>query len=368
MCVLMAVCVAVTGGCAAAKAPAGSQSMQNVSQTEEGSEEESESEETADNKSQNDSTESSSEIFAMDTYMTVTAYGEKSQEAVNAAMDEIKRLDSLLDANEPDSDLYLANEGGTVQVEEDTALLIEKSLELYQNTKGAYDITVYPLMKEWGFISGEFQVPSSERITELLAGVGSDKINYDQTTDTLSLPAGTQIELGAIAKGYTSSRIMKIFEEYEVTSGMVSLGGNVQVYREKTDGTPWKVAIEHAQKSGEYYGVVEAADEAVITSGGYERYFEQDGKTYHHILNPETGYPAGSGLVSVSIISKDGTLADGLSTSLFVMGQEKAAAYWRANQDLFDAILVTGEGGIFITDGLRDRFSSSYSYTVIEGE
>ena len=166
-----------------------------------------------------------------------------------------------------------------------------------------------------------------------------------------------EIDFGGIAKGYTSGRIMDIFREHGITSGMVSLGGNVQVLGIKTDGSKWRVAVQNPEDTENYLGVLETQDRAVITSGGYERYFEQDGKTYQHILDPKTGYPADSGLTSVTIVSADGTLADGLSTSLFVMGKEKAVAYWRAHSEEFDAILVEKDGTVSVTENIADQFT-----------
>ena len=147
---------------------------------------------------------------------------------------------------------------------------------------------------------------------------------------------------------------------------VVSLGGNVQVLGTKTDGSDWRVAVENPGEEGTYIGVLEVSDKAVITSGGYERYFEQDGKTYHHILDPKTGYPAESGLTSVTIVSEDGTLADGLSTSLFIMGKEKAIEYWRENSKEFDAILVESDGTISVTETIAANFTSDYDFQVID--
>ena len=115
-----------------------------------------------------------------------------------------------------------------------------------------------------------------------------------------------------------------------------------------------------------YVGILSVKDRAVITSGAYERYFEQDGTVYHHIIDPRTGYPADSGLVSVTIVSADGTLADGLSTSLFIMGLDRAGEYWREHKDEFEAVLMTEEGDLYVTEGLKDSFTSDYEVRVIE--
>ncbi|MEE3404779.1 MAG: FAD:protein FMN transferase, partial [Acutalibacteraceae bacterium] len=169
--------------------------------------------------------------------------------------------------------------------------------------------------------------------------------------------------------GYTSQRIMEIFREYGITSGVVSLGGNVQCYGTKPDGSLWRCGItdpDHPDDTSALSGVISVDDKAVITSGGYERYFTENGKTYHHIINPENGYPADSGLKSVTIVSADGTLADGLSTACFVMGKEKSFAFWREHPELFDMVLITNENEILVTEGLKENFSSRKDYTIIK--
>jgi thiamine biosynthesis lipoprotein len=298
------------------------------------------------------------ELFAMDTYMTLTAYGEHGEDAVEAAAEEIDRIEKLVSTGEEDSEISQLNREGKAEVSEDTYELIERSMELGTSTDGAFDITIYPLMQAWGFTDQNFRVPEEAELKGLLKYTGRDKISLDTSTRTVSLMEGTEIDLGGIAKGYTSARIMDIFREYGVTSGIVSLGGNVQALGTKTDGTKWRVAIENPDKEEDYIGILSIEDKAVITSGGYERYFEEDGVTYHHILDPETGYPAESGLTSVTIVSEDGTMADGLSTSLFIMGKEKAVDYWSARSDEFDMILVDDHGKILVTEGIADDFES----------
>lgn len=307
------------------------------------------------------------DIFAMDTYMTVSAYGDKAEEAVDAAEQEIKRLERLLSAQNTESEIYIVNENGSEVLSEDTAVLIKKSLELYESTGGVFDITVYPLMQEWGFTTQKYHVPEKGKLKELLQHVNASKIEYESSKHLLTLPEGIKIDLGGIAKGYTSGRIMEIYKEYGIRSGIVSLGGNVQTYGAKTDGSPWKVAIQNpdtSSESADYIGILDIKDKAVITSGGYERCFEEDGQIYHHILNPDTGYPAESGLSSVTIVSEDGMLADGLSTSLFIMGKKKALEYWRSHAGSFDVILVEEDGSITISEGLKEEFSTDFDVTV----
>ena len=137
----------------------------------------------------------------------------------------------------------------------------------------------------------------------------------------------------------------------------MNLGGNVQTVGFKPDGSEWRIGIQDPEDENDMLGVVQTHDAAVITSGGYERNFEEDGVVYHHIIDPVTGYPADSGLISVTIVSEDGTLADGLSTSLFIMGKDKAIEYWKAHSKDFDFVLCEDDGTLVVSKGLKDKFT-----------
>ena len=299
----------------------------------------------------------SQEIFAMDTYMTVTAYGDNAQKGVADAIAEIQRLDNLLSIGKEDSEISKLNKSGSAALSDDTAVMVTKALDLYKSTGGAFDITVLPLMELWGFTTQDYYVPTEEEIQSTLQRVGADKLTWDESTKTLTLGDKQEIDLGGIAKGFTSSRIMEIFKKDGVTCGMVSLGGNVHLLGTKQDGSAWRVGIQDPDNTDDMLGVLEASDCAIITSGAYERNFEKDGVTYHHIIDPATGKPSNSGLTSVTIVSKDGTLADGLSTSLFVMGKDKAIAYWKQHADEFDTILVDKDRNVYITEGIAGNFA-----------
>ena len=309
------------------------------------------------------------EVFAMDTYMTITTYGEKAEAAATKAVSEIERLDNLLSTGKDESEIAILNENGSEIVSEDTAQLIAKSMELYQDTNGVFDISIYPLMKEWGFTTKKYKVPSDKTINHLLKNIDASKIEWNNKTNLAALPEGMEIDLGGIAKGYTSNRLTQIFKEYQLTGGVLSLGGNVQTYGTKEDGSKWKIAIENPSNSplsGDYLGVLKTGNMAVITSGGYERYFEENGVRYHHIMDPATGKPAESDLTSVTIVSENGTLADGLSTALFVMGLDKAIAYWQAHASEFDAVLCTEDETLYVTEGIQDAFSANYPCEIIQ--
>jgi thiamine biosynthesis lipoprotein len=251
--------------------------------------------------------------------------------------------------------------------------MIREAMSLTETTGGAFDMTIYPLMELWGFTTGDFGVPAEEELESLLSSVGSDRLTLDETNSTLTLGENQGIDLGGIAKGFTSDRLMEIFAEYDLVSGVVSLGGNVQCYGTKPDGSLWRCGIENPLEpddTSSLLGILSVDGQAVITSGAYERYFvdEDTGETYHHILDPKTGYPANNGLISVTIVSDSGLLADGLSTACYVMGLEDSIQYWENYGENFDLILMTEDGEVYITQPLVESFTSDYPTYVITKE
>ena len=318
-------------------------------------------------KTQNEEDKSESrDIFAMDTYMTLTAYGKNAKKALDEAVDEINNIEQLVSTGIDSSEVSQINKNGKGSVSETTGYLIKRSKEIYDSTNGVFDITIYPIMQAWGFPTENYRVPGKKELKKLRGLMGADHVLYDEKKQEVTLnKEGMKIDLGGIAKGYTSSKVMDIFKENGISSAVISLGGNVQTLNGKPDGSDWRVAVENPADTGSYIGVLSIKDKAVITSGGYERYFKQDGKTYHHIIDPSTGYPAENGLVSVTIVSSDGTLADGLSTSLFIMGEEKAAEFWKAHSNEFEAIFATDDGTIYVTEGLKDSFTTDLDMKVI---
>lgn len=311
--------------------------------------------------------EYSRQFFAMDTVMSFTAYGERGEEAVEAAVQEVERLDALLSTGIAESEVSRINASGEGDLSEDTEKILSEGLTIWKQTGGLFDVTIYPLMQLWGFPTGNYHVPTKEELKQTMSLVDSSEVILDGNHVTLG--EKQKMDLGGIAKGYTSNRIMEIFQEYGVTSAMVSLGGNVQTLGKKPDGTDWQVGIQNPDNvQGDLLGAVAVQDQAVITSGGYERYFEENGQTYIHILDPRTGCPAESGLTSVTIVSSNGMLADALSTSLYIMGLDEAEAYWRIYADEFDMILMTDDGTVYVTEGIRDRFRTKGKMEVLYRE
>lgn len=297
-----------------------------------------------------------SSLFAMNTYMTFTAYGKDAQGALQEAEECIRQVEGLWSVTDENSEIYRANHSGgqPVTVSEETAKLISFALEMAQRTGGALDPTIYPVLTAWGFTTDSKQVPSPQQITQLLEQVGYDRIQLNGTE--LAVPDGMELDLGAVGKGYTADLVTGILRRYGITSALISLGGNIQAIGSRPDGSDWRLGVRAPWESGNL-GVLTVSDAAVVTSGGYENYFDDgQGNLYWHILDPSTGYPADSGLQSVTIVGKEGKMCDALSTALFVMGAEEAEAYWRENGN-FEMLLVTDGGEVLITEGIAGNFT-----------
>lgn len=297
-------------------------------------------------------------FFAMDTVMDFTIYGESG--LIDQSESLIASLESLVSVTDANSELYAINQTGSGTLTGKASSLMEQALELCRRTGGALDISVYPIVRAWGFTTGSYQVPDEAEIQALLPLVDYRKIQYDAATGTVTLPEGMEIDLGSVAKGYAGQLAAQMLRNSGVESALLNLGGNVQTVGAKPDGSPWQIGIKEPQGEDAMM-VLSVEDQAVVTSGGYERYFEQDGQTYWHIMDPSTGHPADSGPLSVTIVGKQGIICDGLSTSLFVMGLEKAADLWAQSCD-FEAVFVTASGEVYITEGLQDRFALTEQY------
>ena len=305
------------------------------------------------------------ELFAMDTYMTLTAYGDNAGKALAESEKEIKRIDAMLSTGSSDSEISKLNKEKSLEVSEETFDLIKRAKEIGEDTGKVFDISVYPVMQAWGFTDKNYRVPGKDELADLLKTVDVSKVKLDEDKHTVAFDDDMAIDLGGIAKGYTSGRIIEIMKENGIEHALINLGGNVQTLGKKPDGSDWRVAIIDPENMENYIGGVAVSDKAVITSGGYQRFFEKNGERYFHIIDLSDGFPARNGLTSVTIVSEDGTLADALSMTLFIMGPEKAEEYWRKNADRFDAVLVEDDGTVLVTEGLEDVYFSDGEHEVI---
>jgi len=297
------------------------------------------------------------QLFAMDTIMELSVYGAAS--ALEDAEALILATEAALSATDSSSELYRLNEAGTLEISDATTDLLRTCLTLQEQTDGAFRPDLYRLTKLWGFTTGEYRVPSREEIDAVLAPLSGETVCLEGNTASIT---GVEVDFGAIAKGYVSQQVAELWRSQGI-SGILSLGGNVQTVGAKPDGSPWKVGIRSPFDDSTSIGTLSLGETAAVTSGGYQRYFEEDGVRYSHIMDASTGYPAKSGLASVTVLCEDGTLADAYSTALYVMGLEKATSFWREAGN-FEMVLVTDEGSIYVTEGLKDSFACD-SFEVI---
>lgn len=284
-------------------------------------------------------------FFAMNTYMTFTVYGNNGETVCKAAKKKVQELEYLWSVTDPTSEIYAINhsDGKKTKISQETKDILSFTLEMANQTNGALDPTIYPILCAWGFTIDKKQVPDQKLIDELLGLVDYKKIKLDKNYVTIF--NGAELDLGATGKGYTADLIVEIMKEQEIHSALFSLGGNIQTIGSRPDGSNWQIGIRNPQGQGNL-GILEISDVAVVTSGGYENYFEQDNRIYCHIIDPTSGYPVNNGLQAVTIIGQTGRLCDALSTALFVMGQDKAEAYWRKFGG-FEMILITDQNEIF---------------------
>lgn len=315
-------------------------------------------------KRQQNSDSYNTSFFAMDTFFNIKVYGTGSDEVLEDCEELVEKLENTLSVTKKDSDIARINRGESVQAGADTVVLVDTALKLCEETEGALDITLYPVLKKWGFTTGEYRIPDMSELQPLLEKVDYSCIELDDATKEIIVPEGVEIDLGSVAKGYTGDCLLTLLRERGVKSALLDLGGNIQTLGAKPDGSPWKIAVRNPFDASDELGVLEITDKAVITSGGYERYFiGEDGKRYWHILNPSDGYPAESGLVSVTVVGESGVHCDGLSTALFVMGKDRAEEFWRQHRD-FEMILVTEDEKLYLTEGLEDSFTCGEDWNV----
>jgi thiamine biosynthesis lipoprotein len=254
---------------------------------------------------------------------TIWEVASPNKQAAAIVFLEANRIEQLLSKYIQNSEISQLNRLGKLKVSAETFYIIKKSRELCHQTQGAFDITVAPLVDLWGFTNQEFQVPSDDKIHAVLKLVGSDKIILQEKDNVVEFKIpGMKIDLGGIAKGFALDCAVTKLKENNIHSCLINAGGQVYALGDKF-GTPWKIAIRGANKS-EIASTLTLKNRSASTSGNYEQFFLKDGLRYCHIIDPRTGYPAGNGITSVTVLADQGLIADALSTSIFVLGKKNA--------------------------------------------
>ncbi len=301
--------------------------------------------------------------YFMGTVITLKMYthdAEKGERVAEKAFERIKEIETLMSANIQDSDVGRVNgEAGTrwVKVHEDTLEVIKRGIYYGELSGGLFDITVGPLVKLWGIGTENPRVPSSGELEDAVKLIDYRDIGIKEEDGQVMLKnPGMMIDLGGIAKGYAADEVKNVMLSEGIDHAIINLGGNVLTVGGKYDGGYWKIGVQDPDApTGSPMGTVKVKDRAVVTSGDYERYFEKDGKRYHHILNPATGYPENNGLKGVTIVTPVSFDADALSTTVFLMGLDKGMELVENLEDV-EAVFITGDKRVFVSSGLKESF------------
>ena len=299
--------------------------------------------------------------FLMGTYMEIRAIGRKAPQALDAVFARLVEIEDRMTKNSENSEIAAINQYAgqeAVAVSDDTFAVIGKALQYAELTRGKFDPTIQPIVELWQIGTPQARVPSNAEIAAQLPLVNYQAVETNASTRTVRLnQAGMGLDLGGIAKGYAADEAVRILQEYGVKKALINLGGNLYALGTNPNNQPWRIGIQDPEDDrNQFIAVVEAEDQTLVTSGAYERFLERDGMTYHHILDPETGYPAASDLLSVTIVTSNSIDADALSTSIYILGREAGLALVESLPDI-EAVIIDRDYRVYLTAGLSDRFT-----------
>lgn len=304
---------------------------------------------------------------AMDTFMTIRSFGKNAKEANQQVKQRVEEIEKLLSATDSESEVYKINHRteNTVKVQPELKNLILYSIDGAEKSHGHFNPVLYPVTKAWGFTAKNYTVPDDDEISRLLKLTDYTQISFSDSGDSVILPAGMMFDFGALGKGYAGDQIIALLKVQGISSAILDLGGNVQALGTKSDGSDWIVGLKNPW-GGEVPVALSIQNCAVITSGGYERYFTgDDGNKYIHIFDGKTGKPVNNNLVSSTIITESGLYGDYLSTTTFILGKEQTIAFWRQYRD-FDFILMLEDHSICYSAGLKNKIRILGDFSKIE--
>lgn len=306
--------------------------------------------------------------LGMGTVITHRAFGKNAEKSLKAVGEEALRIEKILSRFMPESDISRINRSAGMKCErlsDDAYEVLSRAVEFSRYSQGLFDVTIGPLVSLWNNGKDTFKPPEKPRIRQTLPLVDYTDLLLNPCNNTAGLQRmGQSIDLGGIGKGFAGDKFLEIFKEHGVSSAFTNIGGNVVALGMKSDGSPWRVGIQHPRQENSLMGLVSVTNKAVVTSGDYQRFFiGYDGKRYHHILDPSTGYPAESGLISVTIVADSSTVADALSTILFVAGIEKGLELLRRFPGT-EAIFIDIDLQVHVTAGLKECFRAGEGISV----
>lgn len=307
--------------------------------------------------------------IVMDTPVTLRAYGKNAQKAVEESFKRLTELDNMASSAISTSDVSKVNAASGksyVKVHPEIMNMVETSLKYSKLSSGAWDITMGPIINLWGIGTDNEKLPSDAEIKARMPLIGYDKISVNEKDSSIMLQKqGMAIDLGGIAKGFAADEVLKIYKKYNIKNGLINLGSSsIYALGKNESGNPWSIGIKHprSEESGNYLGIIKITNEALSTSGDYERYFIKDNKRYHHIMNPATGAPADTGVMSDTIIV-DGNnpernmLADLLTTTVFVLGPEKGLKFVEGLKDV-SCEITSPDNKIYQTSSFKEKLSN----------
>jgi len=302
----------------------------------------------------------SKQFYCLGTIISLTAYGNSADIAINKAEERLKDIDDKMSVFKPDSEISKINFASGKQFQKvslDTYFVIKKAVYYSDLSYGTFDPTIRPLVKLWNIGKDNFKVPNNYEIKENLKLVNYKDIILDENSSSIMLKSEMQsLDVGGIAKGYAADEINKIFNKYKIKSGIIDLGGNIYTVGKKLSRENWNIGIQNPIKSrGSYVGILSLTNKSIVTSGDYERYSSEGNKIYHHILNPKTGYPAENEITSTTVISDNSIDGDGLSTGLYIMGLKKGIKLIES-LDGVDAVFITKDNKVYLTSNIRNNF------------
>lgn len=306
--------------------------------------------------------------FVLGTTATITLYSEQSEATLDEAFNKLSDLEDLLSINKTGTLIDKINDQSgisPVTVDDDTFELIETALHYSELTEGAFDPTIGPLVNLWHIGFSDAKVATQAEIDTVLPLIDHNLVVLDEEAKTVFLPKkGMMLDLGGIGKGYAADKVADLLREKGVKHAVISLGGNVYTLGDKPGGLNWNVGVQDPfNPRGKTIGVLGVINKSLVTSGIYERYLTaEDGTTYHHLLDPDTGYPFDNDIAGVTIISDSSTDGDAISTSAFALGVEKGLAFIES-LDNVDAVFITTDKKIYVTSGIHFTLTdNSFSF------
>ncbi|MBE6794438.1 MAG: FAD:protein FMN transferase [Ruminococcaceae bacterium] len=304
------------------------------------------------------------EIYGLDTIIELTVYN-CDQETLSLCGGEIHWLEGIFSKTIEGSDISRINEnsGDWVEIEDSAYEVLKTAYEVSENTKGAFDITISPAVSIWGFDSNKYTIPEEHDIASALEYIDYKTLEFDDSTESVRIGESFSIDLGGIAKGYVADYVADFLREEGVSSAMLNFGGNICLIGSKPDKSLWNIGIKAPFADG-YFATVSVADKTISTAGGYERYFEENGEIYHHIMDPHTASPAKTDVLSSTVIGENGTVCDALSTAVFVKGSSSVKEIAGLYPEL-DFVVLT-EDSVFVTENISKNFALSEGYEDIK--